>query len=345
MRHASWRDKNNGIGENARMTIQALGYLGIGTDKLDDWTSFATNWLGMQAVDRGAGMRAFRMDDRKQRLVVDRALPEGQRYFGWEVADAAALGDLAGRLESAGVAVKCEPALLADQRLVRELVSFADPFGNRLEAFHGAQIADEPFRPGRSISGFRTGPLGMGHAVLMVPNIDAALAFYRDLLGFRISDYMRKPITAYFLHVNPRHHSLALFEAQHSGMHHLMVELYSFDDVGQGYDLALGEKERIVATLGRHPNDLVTSFYVRTPSDILVEYGWGGAEVDDATWQPSEMTSLASYWGHHGLMDAMGGAPPMPPHDVMHAPLQVMEGNYHRLSGVCPWWDSIKARD
>ena len=53
------------------MTIQALGYLGIGTDKLDDWTNYATNWLGMQAVDRGAGVRAFRMDDRKQRLVID----------------------------------------------------------------------------------------------------------------------------------------------------------------------------------------------------------------------------------------------------------------------------------
>jgi hypothetical protein len=66
------------------MTIQALGYLGIGTDKLDDWTSYATGWLGMQAVDRGAGVRAFRMDDRKQRLVIDRSLPEGQRYFGWE---------------------------------------------------------------------------------------------------------------------------------------------------------------------------------------------------------------------------------------------------------------------
>ena len=46
------------------------------------------------------------------------------------------------------------------------------------------------------------------------------------------------------------------------------------DDVGQGYDIALGDKEKIVATLGRHPNDLVTSFYMHTPSDILVEYGW-----------------------------------------------------------------------
>ena len=209
--------------------------------------------------------------------MIDRSLPEGQRYFGWEVADAAALDALAARLEAAGVAVKREPAALADQRFVSGLISFADPAGNRLEAFHGAQIADAavpsrplhlrlPHRPARH------GPCGADGD----RHRQAALAFYRDLLGFRISDYIRKPITAYFLHVNLRHHSVALFQAPHTGMHHLMVELYSFDDVGQGYDIALGEKEQIVATLGRHPNDLVTSFYVHTPSDILVEYGWGG---------------------------------------------------------------------
>lgn len=337
----------NGRGQGGEiMAIQALGYLGIGTDKLDDWTNFATNWLGMQAVDHSASVRAFRMDDRKQRLVLDRSLPEGRRYFGWEVANDAALDALAARLERAGVAVKREPAALADQRFVSGLISFADPSGNRLEAFYGAEIADEPFRPGRSISGFRTGPLGIGHAVLMVTSIEAILPFYRDLLGFRISDYIRQPITAYFLHVNPRHHSLALFEAPHAGMHHLMIELYSFDDVGQGYDIALGEKDRIVASLGRHPNDLMTSFYMRTPSDILLEYGWGGREVDDATWQPQEMTTVASFWGHHGLFEALGNddLPPMVPAKVTHAPLQVMEGNYQRMRGVCPWWDSLNTQ-
>ena len=326
------------------MSIQALGYLGIGSDRLDDWTQYATDWLGMQAVDRGAGVRAFRMDDRKQRLVIDRSLAEGQRYFGWEVADAASLDTLAGRLEGAGVVVTREPQSLADQRFVSGLISFADPFGNRLEAFHGAQIADAPFQPGRSISGFRTGPLGMGHAVLMVTNVDTALAFYRDLLGFKISDFIRGALTGYFLHVNPRHHSLALFEAPFNGMHHLMMELFSFDDVGQGYDIALGEKEKIVATLGRHPNDLVTSFYMHTPSDILVEYGWGGREVDDATWQPEEMTSVGSFWGHRGLFEALG-APPPAPTAAMRAPVQVMEGNYQRMSGVCPWWDAMRARN
>src|SRR6185312_5615079 len=266
------------------MEIQAFGYLGVGTAKLDDWTTLATRGLGMEAVDRGGSTRAFRMDDRKQRLVLDGTMPGGTNYFGWEVADATALEALAARLEQAGVAVQREPAALADQRFVSGLISFRDPAGNRLEAFHGAAVADTPFRPTRLISGFRAGPLGMGHVLVTVQDIDAALAFYRDLLGFRISDYALAPIKAYFLHVNSRHHSIALVQAPVTALNHLMVELYSFDDVGQGYDLALMDRERIVATLGRHNNDLVTSFYMRTPSDFNVEYGWGGREVDDASW-------------------------------------------------------------
>ena len=103
------------------MEIQALGYLGIGTIKIDDWTSLATRGLGMQTVDRGAGLRAFRMDDRRQRLVIDSTMPENTRYFGWEVANAEALDALAARLEQAGVAVRREPTTLSDQRFVSGL--------------------------------------------------------------------------------------------------------------------------------------------------------------------------------------------------------------------------------
>jgi hypothetical protein len=76
-----------------------MGYFWVGTSKLDDWTSLATGQLGLQQVDRGGAMRAFRMDDRKQRLIADGGLPDGERFFGWEVADAAALDALAARLK------------------------------------------------------------------------------------------------------------------------------------------------------------------------------------------------------------------------------------------------------
>src|SRR3954451_21314752 len=332
------------------MAVQALGYAGFGSDKIEDWRDFGTGLVGLQAVERGASLLAFRMDDRKQRIVIDRALPEGGR-FGWEVADAAALNALAARLERAEVQVTAEPQVLADSRRVRAVISFRDPCGNRLEAFYDAQSDDTPFKPGRSISGFRTGPLGLGHAVLTVENIDAMMPFYVDLLGFGLSDYMHKPFRAYFFHINARHHSLALIETGRNGMHHLMVELFSLDDVGQSYDVAMSEPNRVSVTLGRHTNDLMTSFYAKTPSSFMVECGWGGREIDPSRRKPFEMKDGPSLWGHERVW--------LPPADRdseretrmcaaaagLRATVQVMDGNYTLLSGTCPWWDGVSGKN
>ncbi|WP_426959376.1 VOC family protein [Muricoccus radiodurans] len=278
------------------MTVQALGYMVIGSDRLDDWDGFATRLLGMQRVDRGGGTRAFRMDDRCQRLIVsDSAVPA---TIGWEVTDAAALDALAARLEAAGTPVSRGPRGLAAERQVVDLITFHDPQGTPLEAFHGARRAETEFTPGRPISGFRTGPLGMGHAVLHVADADALLPFYRDLLGFRVTDWSRTPYPLYFFHVNGRHHSFAMVGSGRSGLHHFMVELGALDDVGQGHDLARSEEGRLAYGLGRHTNDHMTSFYANTPSGFFVEYGWGARVVDPATWQPHETHDGPSLWGH-----------------------------------------------
>src|SRR6201981_2560633 len=301
------------LARRSAMTGQAMGYFWVGTSKLDDWSSLAIGQLGLQAVDRGGNMRAFRMDDRKQRLIVDGGLTDGARFFGWEVADATALDGLAARLEKAGVAVRRETTAVSDQRCAADVISFHDPAGNRVEAFHGGQIADEPFRPARHIGGFRTGTQGLGHAVLMMPEIDAALTFYRDLLGFRISDFMGPPVSLYFMHVNTRHHSLAIAQGSRSRMHHLMMEFYSLDDVGQSYDLAQRE-DRAAGKFGGHTNDFMTSFSMRTPAEFLIEHGWGGREVPP-DWQPVELKSVGSFWGHQGLFESLGegqSPPPMP---------------------------------
>jgi 2,3-dihydroxybiphenyl 1,2-dioxygenase len=325
-----------------------LGYAGFGSSALEDWRQFGTNLVGFQAIERGNSLLAFRMDDRKQRVVIDRAMGDGARFFGWEVADGPALDALAAQLESAGVAVTAEPQTLADARRVRALISFHDPAGNRLEAFHGAEIDDTPFAPGRSISGFRTGPLGLGHAVLTVENIEPVMAFYTGVLGFGLSDYIEKPFRAYFFHVNPRHHSLALIETGKAGMHHLMVELFSLDDVGQAYDVALSEPEGIGVTLGRHTNDFMTSFYAKTPSSFMIECGWGGREIDPQNWQPVEMHHGPSLWGHERVWlkekdrsiarDMRMNAA----REGLRAPVQVMEGNYNLMSGTCAWWDGVR---
>jgi 2,3-dihydroxybiphenyl 1,2-dioxygenase len=330
------------------MKLQSLGYIGIRTKNLDDWATYGSRFLGMQLVDKSLSTLAFRMDDRKQRVVVHNDGGEGTGFYGWEVADAGALDALAAHLERSGVQIARGSRALAGERRVKDLIVFNDPVGNRLEVFHGGETSAEPFRPGRSISGFRTGPLGMGHAVLTCERIEDVIPFYQNVLGFRLSDYLTKPFKAYFFHVNPRHHSLAFIETGKNGIHHMMVELFYLDDVGQAYDLALGKPDMIGTTLGRHVNDYMTSFYSWSPSNFLVEYGWGGRSIDPDTWQPHERTEGPSLWGHDRSW--------LPPEGRAQArdlrisvaeaggrvPVQVMEGNHQLAPGTCPWWDATR---
>jgi 2,3-dihydroxybiphenyl 1,2-dioxygenase len=219
-----------------------------------------------------------------------------------------------------------------------------------VEIFHGGEVTSEPFRPGRNISGFRTGALGLGHVVLHVERFEDVMAFYRDVLGFRVSDYFTRPYPVYFFHVNPRHHSLAFAATGKNAVHHMMLELFSLDDVGQGYDLATAEEGRLAVSLGRHCGDWVTSFYTWTPSAFMVEYGWGARDIDPANWQASERKEGPSIWGHERAWlppEARAEAREMRlanAHAGLRRPVQVIDGNYDVMGGVCPWFDSLKSR-
>src|ERR1700693_4636194 len=205
------------------MNLNAMGYVGIRTKSLEDWAAYGTRFLGMQLVDKSRGTLALRMDDRKQRVIVH--TDEGPSFYGWEVADAAALDALAAHLEKSNVKVARGTRALADERRVKDLIVFSDPIGNRLEVFHGAETAADPFKPGRSISGFRTGPLGMGHAVLTAERLDEVVPFYTEILNFKTTDYILKPFKAYFFHINARHHSLVFIDTGKNRIHHMMFDV------------------------------------------------------------------------------------------------------------------------
>ena len=332
------------------MRVSALGYVGVRAKALDEWASYGCGLLGLQRVDKTRSTLAFRMDDRKQRIIVNADGGEGIGVYGWEVADAAALDTLAARLEGAGSKVTRGARAIADERLVKDVIICHDPLGNRLEIFHGAETATDPFVPGRSMSGFRTGPLGLGHVVFNVETsevLQTLLGFYRDMLGFRLTDFYDHPFEAYFLHANPRHHSLAFIRTGKSAVHHIMMEVFSFDDMGQAYDIALGEEGRVATTMGRHTSDFITSFYSWTPSGFMVEYGWGARAIDPDTWQSYERKEGPSMWGHDRAW--------LPKEQQAEArrlrldlaakglrrPVQVMDGNHQLMAGVCPWWDEV----
>jgi len=315
------------------MPVQGLGYIGMQARDLDAWRRFGTEVLAMQVIERDADTVALRMDERCQRVLIERGDADAPAFFGLEAGSAAEFQATVKALQDGGVAVtRASESELAARR-VEAMAWCRDPSDNRIEIFHGQAMGDEPVKLPRPHSGFRSGPLGMGHVVFHVEDIDASSHFYRDLIGLRLSDYMVKPYRLMFLRANPRHHSVALLQSGQRGVHHTMFEVLALDDVGRSYDAAL-ENWRIGQTLGRHANDWVLSFYAFCPAGFMMEYGWGGRTVDEATWKAREVTHGGSMWGHDRLF--MDEERRRAANDVrrevvkagLGAPLQVTRGQY-----------------
>jgi 3,4-dihydroxy-9,10-secoandrosta-1,3,5(10)-triene-9,17-dione 4,5-dioxygenase len=292
------------------MGIRSLGYLRIEATDMAKWREFGLKVLGM-VEGKGANPEALylRMDEFPARLVIFPGERDRLAQAGWEVANAGELDDVRRRLEAAAVAYKeGSDADLADRR-VDGLIRFDDPSGNTLEVFHGVALEHRRVASPYGHS-FVTGEQGLGHVVLSTHDDEAALRFYRDVLGFRLRDSMRlppqmvgrpadgPPAWLRFFGCNPRHHSLAFLPMPTpSGIVHLMIEVANSDDVGLALDRARRRKVAMSATLGRHVNDLMLSFYMKTPGGFDVEFGTEGRQVDDEKWIARESTAV-SLWGH-----------------------------------------------
>jgi 3,4-dihydroxy-9,10-secoandrosta-1,3,5(10)-triene-9,17-dione 4,5-dioxygenase len=292
------------------MGIRSLGYLRIEATDVPAWREFGLKVLGM-VEGKGSDPEALylRMDDFPARLVIFPGERDRLAQAGWEVANEGELAEVATALDAAGVAVeKASDADLADRR-VAGLIRFDDPSGNTLEVFHGAALQHR-----RVVSPyghtFVTAEQGLGHVVLSTRDDEEALRFYRDVLGFKLRDSMRlppqlvgrpadgAPAWLRFFGCNPRHHSLAFLPMPTpSGIVHLMIEVGSADDVGLAMDRAARRKVPMSATLGRHVNDLMLSFYMKTPGGFDIEFGTEGRQVEDETWIARESTAV-SLWGH-----------------------------------------------
>ena len=318
-------------GAARRQGLQALGYVVAPAPNLEAWDKWAPRVFGLQLADQSATTRVFRMDDHEYRLALDQMAQTPT--LGWEVADAAALDAMAARIEAAGVKVERGSRALVGQRGVRDLVTLTDPAGNGVEIFHGAALAKTPFQPARPIAGFKTGPLGLGHAPISVQPalFEKTTAFYRGVLGFLLSDYfmINGSRAGEFLHINPREHSfgVAVSRNNKNEFSHIMMEMQFLDDVGHSYDIAFKDyRTSLVSTIGRHTNDLMTSYYIQTPSGFMMECGWGGLLIDSERWQARELASGFSIWGHQMMKD---GQPlegvQMPPwaERPLRAPLQM----------------------
>lgn len=289
------------------MDIRGMAYVVAETTDLDTWAAYARDVLGMMVSTNADGSLYVKMDDRQFRIAVQHGARNAYVATGWEVLDQDAFDAAVATLAQHGVAHELASPALCVQRCAQQVVQFADPSGNRHEVVWGFKSDFQHFASPAGVARFVTGAMGMGHAVLPTTAFDATVAFAKDVMGFKMSDIFNfKPagdagpvLPIHFMHCNnSRHHSLAFagFPVP-SGCVHIMVEVESMPEVGRALDRRAANGAKLTATLGQHTNDRMTSFYMRSPSEFDIEFGYGGMECD---WQEHivhEFTRV-SLWGH-----------------------------------------------
>lgn len=309
------------------MQVKNLGYVVVQTTDLAKWEDYACNVVGMMkstSMQKNASLY-FKMDQRPFRYQIVTGSYDGLLYAGWDLGSEAAFNAGLAELKSKNIAFEkvIDAAQLAG-RSVSGLARVKDPSGNQFELYWStaAQANDGvPFKSAL-VKKFVTtasdgSDMGLGHVVLHAPtDFEGVHDFYKTVFGFKDSDITKLgPDGAhgkiYFMHCNPRHHSLALWnwgaptpetqfrpspESKAPGCVHLMAEVETRDEVNQCLKRVEQKGIMIVSSLGEHINDEMVSFYMLSPGMFAIEFGHAGIQLGK-DWKTTHNTE-ASKWGH-----------------------------------------------
>jgi catechol 2,3-dioxygenase len=143
-------------------------------------------------------------------------------------------------------------------------------------------------------------PVGIGHVVLKVRDLDRALAFYRDLLGFRVSSEMSN-VMIFLTATGESHHDLALLRVGDSapspapnsvGLYHVAIQLANWEAVKHAHGV-LTERGLVKGTAD---HGVTKSLYTSDPDGNEIELycdapraEWEGRVQDAMTVRPLDL--------------------------------------------------------
>jgi len=150
-------------------------------------------------------------------------------------------------------------------------------------------------------------PQKISHIVLHSPNPKAAVQFFCDVLGFRLSDWLGDFMA--FLRCNEWHHRLAFLPGPPC-LNHVAYDMLGVDDMMRGISRLKQLEVNIAWGPGRHTAGNNTFSYFTTPNHCAVEYTADLEQVDDATWQATVHTPAPRVMDQWGV--GVGGPQTMP---------------------------------
>ena len=173
-------------------------------------------------------------------------------------------------------------------------------------------MAEEPNGPSTG----KVSPRRLCHVGLNTQRFEQIVAFYTDLLGFRVSDWIENQMV--FLRCNGRHHVIVFNRADYPSVHHVAYAMANVDDVMKGVSNQRARGQEPDWGPGRHgPGNNIFCYY-KDPAGYVAEFSSDLQYIEDeaahkpAVWR--RVPETADRWGTAGppgpeVREAMAGDP------------------------------------
>ncbi|MGY5801296.1 VOC family protein [Rhizobium sp. LEGMi12c] len=271
--------------------VIALRSVELGTPDLATSVDFYTRVWGLDVVAE-VGDKVFlaATGDDFHVLELKQSDRAELRKISFRVGTPEELGSLFAKTVAAGCTVLREIGP-ADGPARGERFVIREPQGSVLEF-----VCGDRRKQGRVVA---SRPGRLAHVNINSSQIEALSAFYRDVLGFRLTD--RSRLMA-FLRCNDDHHAVVLAEAPSNGLNHVAFLMPDLESVMRGSGRVVDHGYPIGWGVGRHgPGDNVFAYFV-DPQGVVIEYTAEVLQVDDGhrargpeewVWPPGR----TDHWG------------------------------------------------
>ena len=283
--------------------VSDIRYVGYGVTDLEAERRFYADTWGLREVSEQDGLVHFATQGDDELFVVRlRAADRKQIDIIAFAADSRAdVDELHQQVVNAGCRVVFAPC---------ELTTLGGGYGFRFFSPDGLPFevsSDVAKGPSRELARWEGIPQKISHIVLHSPKHKEAAAFFVDVLGFKVSDWLGDFMG--FLRCNEWHHRLALLPGPPC-LNHVAYDVASIDDMMRGISRLKKNSIDIQWGPGRHTAGNNTFSYFVSPGGFIVEYTSELEKVDDDTWVSHVHTPSATTMDQWGI--GVGGPQTMP---------------------------------
>jgi catechol 2,3-dioxygenase-like lactoylglutathione lyase family enzyme len=264
--------------------IEEMGYLAYGVTDLDRAVEFFRDICQLEVTERSNGVVFLTGDTRHHWVRLEQQNEPGLIRLGYRAVSAAAINEIATRLDRLGVEHRRVEALAADR--VRGALRFRAPDGIEYEIFEQMLSLPASPAPARGIT-------CLLHAVVFVEDISLGRDFYHEALGLLVSDQI-EDVVVFLRAANRYHHALALARGPAGNLDHIALLVDGVEDV-----LGFRSHAKLHGVLSgdvvKHVASSSVSVYLNDPGvGIGVEYANGHGQIDDDNYGGRLLKASAS---------------------------------------------------